>query len=211
MFVEFLKEYIIFFIMILSTIIILTIIYILITKSNKNYEEFEEDEVVSKDEVKEEKSEVLDDSPLVSTENIPTIITSFAKNHEERENEDEISSNLYKIKNPDEEEEILEEKVNKDSYVLRKEKSNDLSEKEFSFLYEKEEDIDTEKNPNKRYHVLYQREDNKWFVKREGNKKILKYFETQKEAIAYATIKSLENETSVVVHRRDGVIRKYSL
>ncbi len=216
MFVDFLKEYMIFIIMIFSTIIIMTIVYFLITKSNSYEEEIYEEEGSNenKDEPKEEV--INDESPKMSPENIPTIITSFAKNHEEREYEDEISSNLYKIKNPD----VLEDnQSNKElgnfqdetlnSYTIRK--NNDLAEKEFSFLYEKDEDLDIEKNPNKRYHVLYQKENNKWFVKREGNKKKLKLFETQKEAIAYATIKSLENETSVVVHRRDGVIRKYSL
>ncbi len=216
MFAVFLKEYMIFLIMIFSTIIIMTIIYILITKSNSEEEEIYKENNISSEENLSKEEIINNELPKISPEDMPTIITSFSKNHEEKEYEDEISSNLYKIKNPDASEDNLSNKEQEDfedetldSYTLRK--NNDLAEKEFSFLYEKDEDLDIEKNPNKRYHVLYQKENNKWFVKREGNKKILKLFETQKEAIAFATIKSLENDTSVVVHRRDGVIRKYSL
>ena len=59
-----------------------------------------------------------------------------------------------------------------------------------------------------RYHVLYRRDDNMWYVKREGSDKIVKVLHTQKEAIAFATIKSITQKTSMVIHKRDGKIRK---
>ncbi|XMB72407.1 DUF2188 domain-containing protein [Mycoplasmatota bacterium WC30] len=61
-----------------------------------------------------------------------------------------------------------------------------------------------------RYHVLYRKEDNKWYVKREGTEKIVKVLETQREAIAFATIKSINQNTTMVIHKRDGKIRKTS-
>ncbi|MDD3712409.1 MAG: DUF2188 domain-containing protein [Candidatus Izemoplasmatales bacterium] len=59
-----------------------------------------------------------------------------------------------------------------------------------------------------KYHVLYRKDDNKWYVKREGSEKILRVLETQAEAIAWATIKALNQDTAIVIHKRDGKIRK---
>ncbi len=59
-----------------------------------------------------------------------------------------------------------------------------------------------------RYHVLFRKEDRKWFVKREGSDKILRILETQREAIAFATIKAITQNTSFVIHKQDGKIRK---
>jgi cell division protein FtsN len=59
-----------------------------------------------------------------------------------------------------------------------------------------------------KYHVLYRKDDNKWYVKREGSDKILRVLETQAEAIAWATIKALNQDTAIVIHKRDGKIRK---
>jgi len=62
-----------------------------------------------------------------------------------------------------------------------------------------------------RYHVLYKKEDNTWYVKREGNDRVVKTLETQREALAFATIKAINQKTTVVVHKRDGKIKKGTL
>lgn len=59
-----------------------------------------------------------------------------------------------------------------------------------------------------RYHVLYRAADDSWIVKREGSDRILRTLETQKDAIAYANIKALSNDTQIVIHKKDGKIRK---
>lgn len=59
-----------------------------------------------------------------------------------------------------------------------------------------------------RYHVLYRSADDSWIVKREGSDRILRVLETQKDAIAFATIKALSNDTQIVIHKKDGKIRK---
>lgn len=65
----------------------------------------------------------------------------------------------------------------------------------------------TEKKLGK-YHVLYNKTMSYWYVKREGSEKVLQILETQQEAIAWATIKSLRQNVGLVVHKKDGKIRK---
>lgn len=60
-----------------------------------------------------------------------------------------------------------------------------------------------------KYHVLFRKEDKRWYVKREGKDEIEKFLFNQKEAIAYATIQALIYATTVVVHDEDGKIAKY--
>lgn len=63
------------------------------------------------------------------------------------------------------------------------------------------------KTPPK-YHVLYRPIDDKWYVKKEGSETIISVLETQREAISFATIKALTSDSDVIVHRKDGKIRK---
>lgn len=63
------------------------------------------------------------------------------------------------------------------------------------------------KSPPK-YHVLYRSTDNTWYVKVEGSENIIGTLETQREAISFATIKALKSDSVVIVHRKDGKIRK---
>ena len=48
----------------------------------------------------------------------------------------------------------------------------------------------------------------KWRVRKEGSTKTIKYFDTQKEAIEYAQALAEKANTSVVIHKVDGSIRK---
>ncbi len=59
-----------------------------------------------------------------------------------------------------------------------------------------------------KYHVLYRKEDKRWYIKREGSDKILRVLDTQREAIAYATIKAITQDTGFIIHNQDGKIRK---
>jgi len=60
-----------------------------------------------------------------------------------------------------------------------------------------------------KYHVLFRKDDKRWYVKREGKEEIDKFLLSQKEAIAYATIQALIFDTTIVVHDKDGKIGKY--
>lgn len=223
MLLDFIKEYMVFLIMLFGTIIVIIVAYVFISRSGKqtdktiqNNQEPITDATTQNNFSTEQKKSELDefnDRTIKSDPNMPNIITSFPDTHEEEDLLGEISSNLNKFDNDQEKQtkqNVKEEsRIKKDNVLVTKPGMD--SDDDFSFLNDDIDDKDTEKNPNKRYHVLYLKEQNKWFVKREGKDQILKIFETQKEGIAFATIKSLENETSVVVHRRDGKIRKYSL
>jgi len=222
MLLDFIKEYMVFLIMLFGTIIVIIVAYVIISRSGNqmdkaiqnSQEPITDPTTQNKFSIEQTKSELdeLNEQTIESDPNMPNIITSFPDTHQEEDNIGEISSNLNKFDNDQVRQTKQNEKeqlqANKNNVLVTKPSSE--SDDDFSFLND-DVDEDTEKNPNKRYHVLYLKEQNKWFVKREGKDQILKIFETQKEGIAFATIKSLENETSVVVHRRDGKIRKYSL
>ncbi len=49
--------------------------------------------------------------------------------------------------------------------------------------------------------------DNKWAVKGEKNDKITKLFDTQKDAIDYARDIAKNQQSELVIHRKDGTIR----
>jgi hypothetical protein len=64
-----------------------------------------------------------------------------------------------------------------------------------------------------RYHVAQNKDDEsefkgQWRVRKEGSKKTIKHFKTQAEAINYAETLADNNDTSIVIHKRDGSIRK---
>ena len=65
----------------------------------------------------------------------------------------------------------------------------------------------------KKYHVSQNKEEGtenfkKWRVRKEGSTKTIKFFDTQKEAIAYAEELAESAGSSVVIHKVDGSIRK---
>ncbi len=62
--------------------------------------------------------------------------------------------------------------------------------------------------PLGKYHVMYRAEDNRWYVKREGSATILRVLDTQREAISWAVIKALPKDIGIVVHDKDGKIKK---
>jgi len=209
--------------MLFGIIIVIIVTYFVISRPRTGFDKTNQSDQEPKSNPTSQTNVSIDETTLELDEfkegineinpNMPNIITSFAETYEEDAVLEEISSNLNKFDNDQEKQtkqDVNEDLNTKIDNVLIKKLATE-SDNDFSFLNDEDEDKDTEKNPNKRYHVLYLKEQKKWFVKREGNDQILKIFETQKEGIAFATIKSLENETSVVVHRRDGIIRKYSL
>lgn len=57
------------------------------------------------------------------------------------------------------------------------------------------------------YHIVQRKEDSVWAVKLGGGK-VLKLCDTQDEAIKYAKEKANNQNGSIVIHKRDGKIRK---
>ncbi len=65
----------------------------------------------------------------------------------------------------------------------------------------------------RRYHVSLNRDEKsdnykKWRVRMEQSRKTIKHFNTQAEAIEYATRRAKAARTSLVIHKLDGTIRK---
>jgi hypothetical protein len=70
-----------------------------------------------------------------------------------------------------------------------------------------------EDKKNKKYHVSQNKDARsdyykQWRVRKEGSSKTIKYFETQAEAIDYAQDLADKNDSSIVIHKLDGSIRK---
>lgn len=64
-----------------------------------------------------------------------------------------------------------------------------------------------------KYHVSQNKDENsqfykKWRVRKQGSQKVIKYFDTQKEAIVYAEDLAAKAGTQIVIHKLDGSIRK---
>lgn len=88
--------------------------------------------------------------------------------------------------------------------VQTNKEENDSSEEDDSEVEEK-----TEKTELGKYHITYREKDNKWIVIREGSDKTIRVLHTKKEAIAYATIKAINQDSNIVIHGRDGKIEKH--
>lgn len=64
-----------------------------------------------------------------------------------------------------------------------------------------------------KYHVSQNKDEGtanykKWRIRKEGSDKTIRYFDTQKEAIAFAEDLAQKAGSSVVIHKVDGSIRK---
>ena len=57
----------------------------------------------------------------------------------------------------------------------------------------------------KAYHVTKRSADNKWSVKGAGSDKVIKLFDTQKEALAYTKTMADNQGTNIHVHASKGV------
>ncbi len=69
------------------------------------------------------------------------------------------------------------------------------------------------KEPARKYHVSLNKDEKSesykmWRVRKEQSEKTIKHFKTQAEAIDYAEDLAEEADTSVVIHKKDGTIRK---
>ena len=60
----------------------------------------------------------------------------------------------------------------------------------------------------KTYHVSLRAEDKKWCVKFANGAKVIKTFDTQKEAIDYAKKLADSQDGNITIHKKDGKIRK---
>lgn len=60
------------------------------------------------------------------------------------------------------------------------------------------------KNGTRVYHVVKRPEDGKWAVKYAGGEKVIKLFDTQKEAVAYSKEMTKSQDGKMLVHNSKG-------
>ena len=180
-----------------------------------NEEIIENKEILYKPDQSIEKTdeEILKESALLTEVEIASEKNNFKEKTVEAEKFENQPLNLEDLESDFEEQKVFEEeKIKKEL----EEKEKVETEKETETQEENDEADDEEKDSGNqeeikelgKYHVLYRKEDSKWYVKREGSDKTLRVLETQAEAIAWATIKALNQDTAIVIHKRDGKIRK---
>lgn len=134
----------------------------------------------------DEKEEIVDDEPVSPTESIEDIDTE-----EKLQDSDQVKT----MDTLDEADEAL--KASDDEASLEEDQE------------EKKEDKEEPPVELGKYHVLYRDKDKKWYVKREGSERTLRVLYTKKEAIAYATIKAINQDTNIVIHGKDGKIERH--
>jgi hypothetical protein len=157
---------------------------------DKITDQIEEDDFESK--LEPEKSLNEEEKPLPIQESLST---------EEIIEDDELEPELTEddeLDEPVQENDPLNDEETEEDELELKEESQEAEEEE------KGEPVKLGK-----YHILYRDKDDKWYVKREGSEKTIRVLHTKKEAIAYATIKAINQDTNIVIHSKDGKIEKH--
>jgi len=104
---------------------------------------------------------------------------------------------------------LFKKKKHQDTTKTNKETKHEHQSKEVS----KTPTSSSEKNTTRKYHVSMNNDKKSehyksWRVRLESSNKTIKYFSTQKEAITYAENLAKQANSSVVIHKMDGNIRK---
>jgi len=123
----------------------------------------------------------------------------------ENADDEALSSEIFFDAEPD----PIDESVAEDLSAEGEETSEDSEAEDLSDTSGQADADDRRKKKTsaKKYHIS-QREDGKWRVRREGSDKVLKLFDTQKQAIEYAKTVADNQSGSIVIHKVDGKIRK---
>lgn len=214
---DMINTFIIFGVVLLAIVLAYVIFFMPKTKGEKvvkkkvnKAENMEEEKIQEKDQA------ILNESKKYSIiiDPLPDIEPSPRKPEEnlEKMRAEMLVEELESVNEPVNLEELEMQAENEENpKKIEPEKDDDVAEAKAE-VETKDEEVEKEtKEETKdlgKYHVLYRKDDNKWYVKREGSDKILRVLETQAEAIAWATIKALNQDTAIVIHKRDGKIRK---
>lgn len=132
--------------------------------------------------------------------------------------EKEINTSNKEVKKPKEEKEVKAKtkKVSKEEKVVEEQKEEKPKEEE---KVEQEENIAAEETNEQEkkvkekpaktanYHVT-KHQSGKWQVKKAGGTRAIKLFDTQAEAISFAKEKSEKQDNNVIIHKKNGKIRK---
>ncbi|MFA7076495.1 MAG: DUF2188 domain-containing protein [Candidatus Izemoplasmatales bacterium] len=219
MFLDIFNEYLTTVIIFVGVVLVIILAYLFfyVPKSKKrdNSEKLE-DSSQSKIDVLDESVEIPEEQKIEPVEEkmedevLEEDIIVLEDDRVEISNDTPLIDENIKSEGPDgeiKEEEKTEEETKKEIDDTFDEENDQVSEDSIDET-SSEEDLVKETKELGKYHVLYRKDDGKWYVKREGSEKVLRVLETQAEAIAWATIKALNQDTAIVIHKRDGKIRK---
>ncbi|MFA5720056.1 MAG: 50S ribosomal protein L20 [Acholeplasmataceae bacterium] len=164
-----------------------------------------EEKVVEKKAKPTKETKVVEEKPAKEVKHVEEKPTKEVKSEKETKPivEDKVEE---KVEEPVEEVSLDEEHEELDEETLEGVETSDEDDDEddadhdgTSFVYHISQ-VKDEKSPHYR----------KWRVRRSGSKKTIKHFETQKDAIVAAKRYADSNDTRIVVHKRDGRIRKHN-
>ena len=96
-----------------------------------------------------------------------------------------------------------------DQLLRNLEKKNKEAEMEEDELGIDKEAYESDEEDLGKYHILYREKDDMWYVKRANSDRTIRVLHTKKEAIAYATIKAINQDSNIVIHGKDGKIEKH--
>lgn len=99
-----------------------------------------------------------------------------------------------KTKKASKDEKVAEEKTIKEEKIVEENK-------------EQEKKVKEKPTKTANYHVT-KHQSGKWQVKKAGGTKAIKLFDTQAEAISFAKEKSEKQDSNVIIHKKNGKIRK---
>lgn len=235
MILAFFDEYLEFFIILFAIIIVMVLVYLIIFRPTSSNDMIEPNKIEEEPEdMTEDELNIQDDHIAIVKEDYvigqnSNLLESIEANHNEEDLED--LATFTKLKKLEEEKKAkeLEEKFKVVDDIIEKQFKNssnpnvvyeEESSKDHFESLDPEEEIDRivksvipkEKRSDKdlgKYHVTFKKENQKWYVKKEGEDLPQRELLTKTEAIAYATMKALEYNTSIVVHDEDGKISKY--
>jgi hypothetical protein len=209
--INFLQEYWLFLTVVLGTILIIVTIYIIF--SWRNRKQFPKTQTA----VKNVPFPTKEAKILASVNNQENFEEDEQKLPEDQVITPQISEKKEEVLKTPHVENLVKEV--KETVIVNNENNNDdedddhFDDDNTNLDLDNESDIEdfddtSEKKEFGAYHIIFRRKDQKWIIKREGSKKIYRTLDTQKEAIAYATIKSIVHDTTYVIHKKDGKIRK---
>lgn len=181
--------------------------YLFISNSSIQEEKVEEkvsiiEEPVIKENKETEEKVVEKEQPKKSTK----------KEKKEVEKETKKSENKKDKETEDKKEKQTKKTVKKET-KKQEEPIEELKQEEASVAQEDKQQEDAEKETKQRrslYRVIYDKEDRKWIIKKDGNEKITKKVNTKKEALEIVE-KLCENQNlKMVVHKKDGKFQKHN-
>lgn len=192
MLLDLLRDNLTFIIISVSVILVIILGYVLLVRPKSYVKEKKDKQPDVYIETESHEEETVEELKAFNTPERNEVVNSNPIHHSEEH-----------IKTADQLMQQLEKQKEEVTYV-----SEDLPKREPKMNPAVHTEIDSDDEQAK-YHVIFREKDGMWYVKRENSKRTLRVLHTKKEAIAYATIKAINQDSNIVIHGEDGKIEKH--